>query len=50
MIIEDIKRLKFQTSKSKIKSKIIYLVLEDKFESKDLWKNQAKQREFILMD
>ena len=32
----------------KYRAKIIYLVLEEKFKSKDLWKNQAQQREFIF--
>jgi beta-1,4-mannosyl-glycoprotein beta-1,4-N-acetylglucosaminyltransferase len=42
------KRLNFKLLNDKIKSKIIYLVSEDKFDSKNIWKNQAKQREFIF--
>jgi len=42
------KKLKFKLLNEKYRSKIIYLVLEEKFKSKDLWKNQAQQREFIF--
>ena len=42
------KKLNFKLINEKYKSKIIYIVLEDKFESQNLWKNQAKQREFIF--
>ena len=42
------KKLKFKLLNEKYRSKIIYLVSEEKFKSKDLWKNQAQQREFIF--
>lgn len=42
------KSLNFQLLNEKFKSKVIYLVLEDKFISTDPWKNQAKQREFLF--
>ena len=42
------KKLNFKLINEKYKSKIIYIVLEDKFESQNLWENQAKQREFIF--
>jgi len=42
------KNLNFKLLNEKYRSKIIYLVLEEKFKSKDLWKNQAQQREFIF--
>ena len=42
------KKLNFRLLNPKYKSKIIYIVLEDKFESENLWRNQAKQREFIF--
>jgi beta-1,4-mannosyl-glycoprotein beta-1,4-N-acetylglucosaminyltransferase len=42
------KKLNFELLNEKFKSKIIYVVLEDKFESQNLWENQAKQREFIF--
>ena len=42
------KKLNFELLNKKYKSKIIYVVLEDKFESQNLWENQAKQREFIF--
>ena len=42
------KKLNFELLNKKYKSKIIYIVLEDKFESNDLWINQAKQREYIF--
>ena len=42
------KKLNFHLLNQKYKSKIIYIVLEDKFESDDLWKNQAQQREYIF--
>lgn len=42
------KSLNFRLLNNKFKSKLIYLVLEDKFISKDPWKNQAKQREFLF--
>ena len=42
------KSLNFRLLNEKFKSKVIYLVLEDKFISSDPWKNQAKQREFLF--
>ena len=42
------KSLNFRLLNEKFKSKVIYLVLEDKFISTDPWKNQAKQREFLF--
>ena len=42
------KSLNFRLLNEKFKSKMIYLVLEDKFISSDPWKNQAKQREFLF--
>ena len=42
------KKLNFHLLNQKYKSKIIYIVLEDKFESDDLWINQAQQREYIF--
>ena len=42
------KKLNFELLNKKYKSKIIYVVLEDKFESQNLWENQGKQREFIF--
>ena len=42
------KNLKFKLLNEKYRSKIIYLVSEEKFKSKNLWKNQAQQREFIF--
>lgn len=42
------KNLNFKLLNDKFKSKIIYLVLEEKFESTNLWENQAKQREFLF--
>lgn len=42
------KSLNFRLLNEKFKSKMIYLVLEDKFISTDPWKNQAKQREFLF--
>ena len=42
------KNLNFKLLNEKYRAKIIYLVLEEKFKSKDLWKNQAQQREFIF--
>ena len=42
------KNLNFKLFNKKYSSKIIYIVLEDKFKSKDLWKNQAQQREYIF--
>ena len=42
------KSLNFRLLNEKFKSKVIYLVLEDKFTSTDPWKNQAKQREFLF--
>ena len=42
------KKLNFKLLNEKYRSKIIYLVLEEKFKSHNLWKNQAKQREFIV--
>ena len=42
------KNLNFKLLNENYRSKIIYLVLEEKFKSKDLWKNQAQQREFIF--
>tara|TARA_B100000212_G_C27350697_1_gene523480 strand:- start:63 stop:866 length:804 start_codon:yes stop_codon:yes gene_type:complete len=42
------KSLNFRLLNEKFKSKVIYLVIEDKFISTDPWKNQAKQREFLF--
>ena len=42
------KNLKFKLLNEEYRSKIIYLVFEEKFKSKNLWKNQAQQREFIF--
>ena len=42
------KSLNFRLLNEKFKSKMIYLVLEDKFIGSDPWKNQAKQREFLF--
>ena len=42
------KSLNFRLLNNRFKSKLIYLVLDDKFISKDPWKNQAKQREFLF--
>ena len=42
------KKLNFKLVNEKYKSKIIYIVLEDKFDSQNLWTNQAIQREFIF--
>ena len=42
------KNLKFKLLNEKYRSKIIYLVFKEKFKSKNLWKNQAQQREFIF--
>ena len=42
------KSLNFRLLNEKFKSKLIYLVLEDKFISTNPWKNQAKQREFLF--
>ena len=42
------KKLNFKLINEKYRSKIIYLISEEKFKSKNLWENQAKQREFIF--
>ena len=42
------KNLNFKLLNEKYRSKIIYVVMEEKFSSQDLWKNQAQQREFIF--
>ena len=42
------KVLNFKLLNERYRSKIIYIVLEEKFNSKNLWENQAKQREYIL--
>ena len=42
------KELNFKLLNEKFRSKIIYIVYEEKFKSQDLWKNQAQQREFIF--
>ena len=43
------KRLNFNLLNPKFESKIIYLVLNENFKEKNLWKNQAVQREYISM-
>ena len=49
MIIEvKKKKLNFKLIDEKFRSKIIYVVLEERFTSQDLWKNQAQQREYIF--
>jgi len=42
------KKLNFKLIDEKFRSKIIYVVLEERFTSQDLWKNQAQQREHIF--
>ena len=42
------KRLNFNLLNPKFESKIIYLVLNENFKEKNLWKNQAVQREYIF--
>jgi beta-1,4-mannosyl-glycoprotein beta-1,4-N-acetylglucosaminyltransferase len=42
------KVLNFKLLNERYRSKIIYIVLEEKFNSKNLWENQAKQREYIF--
>ena len=42
------KKLNFKLINEKFRSKIIYVVLEERFKSQDLWKNQAQQREYIF--
>tara|TARA_Y200000002_G_scaffold331286_1_gene296379 strand:+ start:2156 stop:2959 length:804 start_codon:yes stop_codon:yes gene_type:complete len=42
------KNLNFKLLNKKFKSKIIYLVLDKKFQGSNLWKNQATQREFLF--
>ncbi|WP_440643077.1 glycosyl transferase family 17 [Candidatus Pelagibacter sp. HIMB123] len=42
------KKLNFKLLNEKFRSKIIYVVLEERFKSQDLWKNQAQQREYIF--
>ena len=42
------KKLNFKLLNEKYKSKIVYLVFEEKFKTHNLWKNQALQREFII--
>ena len=42
------KKLNFKLFNEKFRSKIIYVVLEERFKSQDLWKNQAQQREYIF--
>lgn len=42
------KKLNFKLLNEKFRSKIIYVVLEERFKSQDLWENQAQQREYIF--
>lgn len=42
------KKLNFKLLNEKFRSKIIYVVLEERFKSQNLWKNQAQQREYIF--
>ena len=42
------KKLNFKLLNEKFRSKIIYVVLEERFKSQNLWENQAQQREYIF--
>tara|TARA_B100000902_G_C27118045_1_gene817140 strand:- start:52 stop:855 length:804 start_codon:yes stop_codon:yes gene_type:complete len=42
------KKLNFKLLNKKFESKIIYLVLDKKFRSSNLWQNQADQREYLF--
>ena len=42
------KELNFKLYNEKFRPKIIYVVMEERFKSQDLWENQAQQREYIF--